>query len=146
MAAGSKFSNLRARSGDLQVAAADRLLDAEALFAAGRFASAVAMGVYALEIQLKVLICKRLNLSALPKAFEIHELESLLVLSGLQSVRDSAHTDVTFNWERIVSRSLQINELRYSASTNWSQTDAVDFFQQLRDPPHGVLPWLQSQP
>ena len=146
MAAGSKFSKPRARSGDLQVAAADRLLDAEALFAAGRFASAVAMGVYALEIQLKVLICKRLNLSALPKAFEIHELESLLVLSGLQAVRDSAHTDVTFNWERIVSRSLQINELRYSASTNWSQTDAVDFFQQLRDPPHGVLPWLQSQP
>jgi hypothetical protein len=111
MAATSKFSNFGARSGDLQVAAADRLLDAEARFAAGRFASAVAMGVYALEIQLKVLICKRLNLAALPKAFEIHELESLLVLSGLQAVRDSAHKDVTFNWERIVSRSLQINEI-----------------------------------
>ena len=146
MGAGSRFSTPGAQVPDLQAATADRLLDAKALFAAGRFASAVAMGVYALEIQLKVLICNRLNLTALPKAFEIHELESLLVLSGYQSAKDSAHTDVKFNWEKTVSRSLRINEMRYSASTNWNQTDVGEFFQQLRDPPHGVLPWLMLQP
>ena len=54
MAAGPKFSTLGADVADLQAAAADRLLDAEALFAAGRFASAIAMGLYSLEIQLKV--------------------------------------------------------------------------------------------
>jgi hypothetical protein len=146
MPTGLRFSKLGAQVSDLQGATADRLLDAEALFAAGRFASAVVMGVYALEIQLKVLICKRLNLTALPKAIEIHELESLLVLSGLQAVRDAAHKDVKFNWEKTMSRSLQINDMRYSASVNLNQSDAVDFFQQLRDPPHGVLPWLLSQP
>ena len=54
MAAGLRFSTLGAKSADLQVAAADRLQDAELLFASGRFASAIAMGIYALEIQLKV--------------------------------------------------------------------------------------------
>jgi hypothetical protein len=146
MGGGSRFSTLGTQVNDLEAAATDRLLDAEALFAAGRFASAVAMGVYALEIQLKVLICRRLNLTALPRAFEIHDIESLLVLSGHQSSKDSAHTDVKFNWENTVSRSLEINEMRYSASVNWNQTDAGEFFQQLRDPPNGVLPWLLSQP
>ena len=32
---------------------------------------------YAVEIRLKVLICRRLELTALPKAFEIHDLEAL---------------------------------------------------------------------
>jgi hypothetical protein len=79
MASGSRpsFSTTGTLSTDLQIAAQDRLFDAEALFSAGRFASTIAMGVYSLEIHLKVLICKRLNLSALPKPFETHDLEGL---------------------------------------------------------------------
>jgi hypothetical protein len=46
---------------DLQVAAVDRLQDAEALFASGRFASSIAMGVYSLEIHLKVRICQKVE-------------------------------------------------------------------------------------
>jgi hypothetical protein len=74
MAGGSKLSTLGALVSDLQVAAADRLLDAEALLAAGRYAAAIAIGVYSLEIYLKVRICQTLNLPALPKLFEIHDL------------------------------------------------------------------------
>lgn len=91
MAGGSKFSTLVAQVADLQAAGADRLLDAESLFSGGRFALAIAIGTYSLEIHLKVLICNRLNLGALPKAFEIHELDGLLVLSGLQSCGSSQH-------------------------------------------------------
>jgi hypothetical protein len=146
MAAASKFAMLGASLADLQAAAAERLQDAEMLFAAGRFPSAIAIGVYSLEIHLKVLICKRLNLTGLPKPFEIHELESLLVLSGLQAARDSASPNLQFNWEEIVDQSLQINELRYLSPTNWNQGDAHAFFQQLRDTPDGVLPWLLARP
>ena len=146
MAAGPKFSTLGADVADLQAAAADRLLDAEALFAAGRFAPAIAMGVYSLEIQPKVRICQRLNLAALPRPFEIHELDGLLVLSGLQAARDSASPLVKKNWLDVNNESLLINDLRYSASTNRTQTDAHSFLQQLRDPPEGVLPWLLAQP
>jgi hypothetical protein len=146
MPAVPRFSRLGAQTADLQVAAADRLHDAEVLFAAGCFASAIAMGIYSLEIHLKVLICRRLNLAALPKPFEIHELDSLLVLSGLQAALDSAPPDVKFNWDQAEAESLQINEMRYLPSGCRSRTDAEDFLRELRDPPFGVLPWLLAQP
>jgi hypothetical protein len=77
MPGGSKFATLGANVADLQAAAADRLQDAELLHANGRFASAIAMGVYSLEIHLKARICVKLNLAALPRPFEIHDLEGL---------------------------------------------------------------------
>jgi hypothetical protein len=146
MAGGSKFATLGAPLTDLEAAAIERLQDAEMLFTAGRFASAIAMGVYSLEIHLKVRICKKLNLIGLPKAFEIHEIESLLVLSGLRAARDGATPALQLNWEEIVDHSLQVNEMRYLSPANWNHSDALTFFQRLRDPPDGVLPWLLAQP
>jgi hypothetical protein len=145
MAGAAKFSTLGANVAELQIAAGDRLLDAELLFAGGRFASAIAMSVYSLEIHLKVRICLRLNVIALPKAFEIHELEGLLVLTGLQAALKAAPPAIQRSWQDMVDVSLTINELRYSSST-WNQADAQAFLQKLRDTPDGVLPWLLSQP
>jgi hypothetical protein len=146
MAVGSRFATLGTSVTDLQDAAGERLQDGEMLLLAGRFPSAIAMGVYSLEIHLKVLICRRLNLAGLPKAFEIHELESLLVLSGLQTARDAASPTLQFNWEEIADQSLRINEMRYLSSANWNLNDAQTFFERLRDLPDGVLPWLLAQP
>jgi hypothetical protein len=103
------------------------------------------MDVYSLEINLKVLICKRLNLSRLPKAFEIHDLEGLLVLTGLRTALSFSPKAVQSNWQDVVDVSLTVNELRYSPS-NWNQTDAQAFLGKLRDLPDEVLPWLAAQP
>jgi hypothetical protein len=146
MAGGSKLSTLGALVADLQAAAADRLLDAEALLAAGRYAAAIAMGVYSLEIHLKVRICQKLNLHALPRLFEIHDLEGLLVMTGLLSSFSGAPHPVQQNWVYIADESARINDLRYLPSANWSQADAQTLIQKLRDPPDGVLPWLLAQP
>jgi hypothetical protein len=146
MAGTVTFSKPGALLADLQVAAADRLNDADALFAAGRFASAIAMGIYSLEIHLKVRICQRLNLTRLPKAFEIHEIESLVVLTGLQASRDAASRAVQDNWQAVADMAVVINDLRYQASANWTHAAAHAFLQNLRDPPDGVLPWLLAQP
>jgi hypothetical protein len=146
MAGGSKFATPGTPLIDLQAAAAERLVDAELLPANGRFASAIAMGVYSLEIHLKVRICQRLSIEALPRAFEIHELDALLVLTGLQAALNSASQTVQSNWEEITDLAFQINDLRYLSPTNWSQSDSQTFFQKLRDPPDGVLPWLLAQP
>ena len=54
MAGERSYAKLGATRTSLQQAANDRLLDAEALLQAGRFASAIAEGLYALEITLKV--------------------------------------------------------------------------------------------
>ena len=40
-------------------------------------------GIYASEIYLKVRACKKLDLDELPRAFELHDLDGLLVVSGL---------------------------------------------------------------
>jgi hypothetical protein len=145
MANGKSFAKLGAPLSELRAAAADRLQDAEALFLSARFASAIAMGVYSLEIHLKVRICQQLNLHALPSLFEIHDLEGLLVLCGLQSARNSASAAVRQNWDEIVDRASQINQLRYQPTSNWTQAQVRTFLEQLRDPPDGVLPWLLAQ-
>jgi hypothetical protein len=146
MAGASPYRTLRARLADLQAAASDRLLDAEALYAAGRYASSIAMGIYSLEIALKVRICQRLGLTALPKPFEIHDLDGLLILSGLSAAKDAASAVVQSNWDFVTDPALDINDLRYLASGGWTQAQAQDFLRQLRDPPDGILPWLAAQP
>ena len=145
MAAASKFATLGAPLTDLEATAVERLLDAEVLLASGRYPSAILMGLYSLEIHLKVRICRKLNLPALPRAFEIHEFDALLVLTGLQVSLHAAPRVVQRNWEDLTDLALKLNELRYLSPTNWSQADAQTFLQKLRDPPDGVLPWLLAQ-
>jgi hypothetical protein len=146
------FKKLEATAVDLRAASKDRLEDARILAAAGHPASAIAAGLYALEIFLKVLICQRLDLPALPKAFEIHDLEALLILSGL-SQRLAGASHIRFNWDQILIPAQKLEELRYLPEGSQqlpigarNPQDAVTFLARLDDPNDGVLTWLSSQP
>ena len=77
------FTKFGATVAELDLAWPDRLADAEVLLAGGRHGLAIATGLYALEVRLKVLIGRRLDLDKLPRAFETHDLVSLLLLAGL---------------------------------------------------------------
>ncbi|MDR3635110.1 MAG: hypothetical protein P4L84_15000 [Isosphaeraceae bacterium] len=147
MAVDRSFAKLGARVDDLGIAAADRLAEAELLFAAGRYSSAVMMGLYALEIQLKVLICRRLDLDQLPRAFETHDLEGLLVLAGLSRKIKSIKRPrgVEKNWIELLRSSEEINDFRYVTKPGWDHAWATKVLGQLRDTPNGVLPWLSKQ-
>lgn len=146
MAGDKAFTKFRARVADLEVAANDRLADSRALFAASRSASAIANAIYAIEIHLNVLICKNLELTSLPSAFEIHDLDALLVLSGLSRRLDNTSAaGVKFNWNNILNLAVNLNELRYSPDQRWSPQEAATFLHWLEDPSDGVLPWLLSQ-
>ena len=37
-----------------------------------------------------------------------------------------------------------LNDFRYMADAKWTAPEAHDFFRQLRDPPSGVLVWLDK--
>lgn len=140
------FTKLGGALVDLETAWQDRLADAEALFAAGRNGGAIATGLYALEIRLKVAICKRLDLEQLPKNFEIHELDGLLLLAGLSRRIDrKGARKVKANWDLIVRQSEELNKLRYTGDKNWTHAQAAAFLSQLKDPPNGVLPRLSVQ-
>lgn len=147
MAGDRSFAKLGAPVNELDKAAVERLADAELLLAADRYSSAVMMGLYALEIRLKVLICRRLDLDQLPRAFEIHDLESLLVLAGLsRKIRSIKRPrGVHKNWLELLRASEELNEFRYAAKPGWDKTWASQVLSQLRDQPNGVLPWLSKQ-
>jgi len=148
MAFDRTFLKAGAKAEALEAATLDRVMDAQVLFDAGRFASAVAMGIYAVEMGLKVAICRRLSLDALPKAFEIHDLESLLLLAGLQArIATRRNLRVFANWNRVLDQSTQLNELRYRPASELalSAPNVTEFLGSIANPPHGVLPWLAKQ-
>jgi hypothetical protein len=144
---GGGYTSFGARLADLEDAWKDRLLDAETLHAAGRNASTIAAGLYALEIRLKALICQRLDLPSLPKAFEFHDLSALLILSGLsRRLEKKLARSVKRNWDSIVVlSSSSLNDLRYLPDQRWGQQDASDFLNQLNGTSDGVLTWLSKQ-
>jgi hypothetical protein len=141
-----RFTTLGALLSDLEIAWQDRLKDAEAALKAKRPAAAITDGLYALEIRLKVLICKRLELDRLPRAFEIHDLDALLLLAGLRArLADKKAAATQTHWEAIGALSSQLHQLRYAPNRRWRQAQAETFLRQLRDQPDGVLPWLSKQ-
>jgi len=139
------FTKLGSSLAELDVAWQDRLKDAEALFVSGRHAWAIATGLYALEIRLKALIYRRLDLEQLPRAFETHELSSLLLLAGLsRRIERKPARGVKGNWDQILLMAPQLNDFRYKPDTNWDASRAQTFLAQLRDTPYGVLTWLNK--
>jgi hypothetical protein len=144
------FTRLGATLIDLRDAYPDRLAEANLLLNSGHTGSAIALGLFALEIYLKVRICQRLDLTALPKAFQIHALDGLLVLSGLAARMDSlGNHPVKANWDYLSSPTLRmqhVSELRYKPNNTWSQTYANDILSKIQDPTEGVLTWLSAQP
>jgi hypothetical protein len=145
-----RFTTFGATLADLQAAYPDRLAEANELLGQSRHGSAIALGLYALEIYLKVRICLRLDLDALPTAFQTHELDGLLVLSGLKRRMDHLGIHpVKANWDVLSSpsmRSQHVNDCRYKANAYWTPDRAVDVLSKIQDPNDGVLTWLLAQP
>jgi hypothetical protein len=132
----------------LDAASNERLADAEALLKEGRYASAIAMGIYALEIRLKVIICRKLEVATLPSHFEIHDLDALITLTGLSGkvTRVKRPRGVLRNWDELRVMSRKLEDLRYVPDPKtWDRAKAEKVLSQLRDPPDGVLLWLSKQ-
>ncbi|MGH9933419.1 MAG: HEPN domain-containing protein [Pyrinomonadaceae bacterium] len=79
--------------GELLKIAEERLKDAEALLAAGRYDGAIYLGGYVVELALKSRICRTLNWKSFPqttgefqnyRSFKTHDLDVLLSLSGTE--------------------------------------------------------------
>lgn len=130
---------------ELEAAWPDRLADAEALLIAGRYGWAIATGLYALEIRLKALVCRRLDVTGLPKGLETHDLPALLLFAGLSNrITRKPARGVKRSWDGVLDFAPQLNDYRYSADAKWPGHRALQFFSYLRDPPYGVMLWLSK--
>lgn len=104
----------------------------------------MAFGYYSVEILLKVRICRHLRLSKLPKAFEIHNLDSLLLLAGLKDELDQ-DAPVKTNWNKIKGLVGRVDDLRYGPGSLMKKKDADAFHYCLWESDDGVIPWLNSR-
>lgn len=107
--------------------AEERLKDAEALLAAGRYDGAIYLGRYVVELSLKSRICRILNWKGFPQtrtefqnyqSFKTHNLDVLLSLSG---VEDKIKTRYLAEWSAVATWD---PEARYNPIGGASKSDA----------------------
>jgi HEPN domain-containing protein len=107
--------------------AEERLKDAEALLAAGRYDGAIYLGGYVIELTLKSRICKVLSWKGFPQtrsefqkyqSFKTHDLDVLLSLSGAE---DKIKTGYLAEWSAVATWD---PEARYNPIGSASKSDA----------------------
>jgi hypothetical protein len=133
---------------DFQYLAGERIKDAEALLAAGRFSAARDFAGLAVECALKARIAGQTVEHEFPdkeraaKAFT-HNLESLMKLAGLESALEAqrrASAGFEENWNRIKEWKV---EWRYEQLIG--EPEATTFVQSVADATDGMLPWLRAR-
>ena len=137
MAGDKDFTKLGACAADLDAAWQDRLADAEALLAADRPASAIAMAIYALEICLKVRICKRLDLPHSRRRSRSTTSMACSCSTGLiERLERSRAIDIASRRTGTGSVTIrsQVERLRYLPDRDWSQRRADEFLDWLDEP------------
>jgi hypothetical protein len=131
--------------GEFQDLAHLRLKEAEALFGAGLHEGAMYLGGHAVVFGLKACICRLLGVEAYPDigrfrpAYVVHDLEHLLLLSGLDTSLHS-EVEVQANWTTVVGWT---PERRYRI-TGTSEGQTREFLDAIRDPTNGVLAWMKK--
>jgi HEPN domain-containing protein len=112
--------------GELMNIAVERLKDAEALLAAGRYDGAIYLGGYVVELALKSSICKILKWKSFPQtrrefqnyqSFKTHDLDILLSLSGAE---DKIKTNFLAEWYAVA---MWDPEARYNPIGSASKSD-----------------------
>ena len=117
----------------LRSLAQERLEDARALFNQGRYDGAAYICGYAVEFALKARICDTLDVDPYPEkqtAFEVHDLGSLLLLSGRRKliISDPLNSKL---WSTVTDRWRP--DMRYQAAGAFSEKDAREMIAAIKD-------------
>jgi hypothetical protein len=135
---------------DLDAAWRERENEASALMAASCPIAALVLRLYSLEIRIKTLICKKLNLDLLPAHCKTHNLSELIIFTGLLAELDNPDPTMVAirkSWDLLIAFSRnRLNSLRYVPGKTVDSTELKQLLDALDDPQQGVLPWLSSHP
>ena len=125
---------------------ATRLKEANTLLEAGHYSGAIYLAGYAVECYLKVAICAALDWEGLRRTFMTHDLEILLVHSGLQrKIQNVPRVHDSFASLQGMWTMQANNAVRYRNPSDFKEVDARDFLQWIEDSDCGVVPWLRKQ-
>ena len=124
-----------------------RLREAEVLFGNHLYDGAGYLCGYVIELALKARICRVLGVAEYPstgklkQVYAVHDLDQLLLLSGLKGKLDPGNKALFDNWNIAVPWT---PERRYGPVGTVSAKDADDVLNAIRDPRNGVLRWLKK--
>ena len=124
-----------------------RLKEARALYEKGLYAGCVYVAGYAVECCLKIAICQALDSDGLPATFTSHELEVLLLHSGLKRRMEREAPEVRRSLAKIQGfwTMKGAESIRYIDPEEFMSDDAEDFLSWVTDATLGVVPWLRRQ-
>jgi hypothetical protein len=124
-----------------------RLQEAKALSERGCFAGCVYLAGIAVECCLKAAICQTLDCDGLPATFKSHDLDALLLHSGLKRRMKREAPDVHDSFVKIQGFwTMKGKEsIRYIDPGNYGSDDAEAFLSWVTDATRGVVPWLKRQ-
>lgn len=122
-----------------------RLKEAETLYSARLYDGCAYLCGYVVEFALKARICKLLGLNEYPdsgklkNAYAVHDINQLLILSGLQSKLDPGNVQLFANWSLATPWT---PERRYMPKGTTNRATAKDILDAVRSTPDGVLRWI----
>jgi len=122
-----------------------RLKEAETLYSARLYDGSVYLCGYAVEFALKARICKLLGLTDYPASgkfknvYAVHDINHLLILSGLQPKLDLGNVDLYTNWSLATPWT---PERRYMPKGSTDRASAREILDAVRSTPNGVLKWI----
>lgn len=134
--------------GVLRKLATARIEEAKCLKSRGHFAGAVYLAGYAVECLLKAAICRALGWGELRSTFAVHDLEGLLLYSGLQPrIEEPTNKEVFRNFKQINEVWIVVGKqsIRYTDPDSITAKGAEAFLNQLENPESGVVAWLRTQ-
>ncbi len=132
----------------LEAAWKEREDEAKVLSSRGFRSTSASLRIYALEILLKVFVCRKLDLPLLPSACKTHNLEEVLLFTGLtKELQEPSRASIRQSWDILVDYSKkQLNDQRYQPRSTFSSAEADQIDHALDDPNLGVLAWLLNRP
>jgi hypothetical protein len=159
------FASYSTSVNDLHLARTARLAEAKALFDAGHYAGVILAGHFAVEIAIKLYICRTRNVEYLQQPYQTHDLRQLLHAAGLfddaihrkrvpmgsggESIKSDSGTrihSVMENWKFVLKfQERDITELRYTDPGKISKLTAKRHIDATALAPNGVACWLDRQ-
>ena len=130
----------------LEIAWQERAEEADVLLRSGYRSLGFCLKVYALETRLKLRICDHLRLEHLPKAFKTHDLNELILCTGLWAeLNEPINAAIKDSFDLLVVFSkTDLNSLRYRPRIEMTASASTQLSQALDDPIEGFLPWLNQ--
>lgn len=147
---------------EIKTLANTRVDEAEVLYTSGFYDGAIYMAGYAVELALKAKICQLLDIpdlfngfnggqvqggtvkSEYIRNFKTHDLEHLIILSGLRNKLQIAkrnNPDLFTNWSLIGEWS---ENKRYCICGTCQQADARKFLDAISDSTNGIKTWIEN--